>query len=785
MLKIALYALSLGGALGTPLEPDTKNLEWRVEPHLNWAAAETKAKQFAAKLNLTEKTRMLTGVIALGTAPCVGNIMPIERVGFKGICMQDGVSGVNLADLVSVFPSGIVAAASWDKELMYQRGKAMGKEFRAKGINVALGPAAGPLGRNPQGGRNWEGFSPDPYLSGLAMKQTIEAIQSENVQTCAKHIVGNEQETQRSYTINENGTRIEGISSNIDDRTLHELYMWPFADAIRAGTTSMMCSYNRLNHTYACENSPLLKDIVRDELGFKGYIMSDWFATHSGAKSINSGLDLNMPGSYDTSTIPTGESYWGANITTMIKDGSVKEERLDEMVRRIMTPYYFMAQDQSSYPTVDPSLPYTFAAWQSVLELLPSPPPSSRDVRKDHVKLIRKMGAEATVLLKNTNNILPLKGIRSIGVFGNDAADPSEGLIVNNQFEIGTLDIGSGAGSVRHTYVVSPLEAIRAHAKKIGARVQHLVHNKVTAAGNFASIYPIPEVCLIFLNSFAGETRDRQSLEADWNSTLVVNNVARMCPKTIVVTHSPGVSVMPWANNPNVTAILAAHYPGQETGAAIVDVLWGNVNPSGRLPYTTPKTAKDYGFPLTVLNDSEVTSPESWEVDFTEGLMIDYRHFDSQDIEPLYEFGFGLSYTEFELGKTLKTRKLAGNLSPKPDARKKVQPGGNPDLWVPVLRLETTVKNAGRVAGATVPQLYVSLPKESVPEGTPIQVLRGFEKVRLRPGESKKVTFELLRRDVSYWDVTQQTWIIPSGDISFKVGFSSRDTRAISKVSLL
>ncbi|KAM0438471.1 hypothetical protein ACHAPT_001220 [Fusarium lateritium] len=728
---------------------------------------------------------MLTGTISLGLAPCIGNILPVERVGFKGLCLQDGAAGVNLADLTSVFPSGVAAAASWDKALLCKRGKAMGEEFRAKGINVALGPSAGPLGRNPLGGRNWESFSPDPYLSGVAMELTIRGIQSNQVQTCSKHIAGNEQETQRSFTIDRNGKRIEGISSNMDDRTLHELYMWPFANAIKAGTTSMMCSYNRLNHTYACKNSHLLKRIIRDELGFEGYVMSDWFATHSGAKSINAGLDLNMPGAYDTLTIPTGESYWGANITTMVKDGSVKEERLVEMIRRIMTLYYYMGQDRTSYPTVDPSLPYTFAAWTSSLSFLPSPPPSSRDVRKDHAKLIRKMGAEATVLLKNNNNILPLQGFRSIGVFGNDAADPSEGLIVNNQFEIGTLDIGSGAGSVRHTYVISPLEAIKARAKEMGARVQHIVHNKVVAAENFAAVYPIPEVCLVFLNSYAGENYDRKGFEADWNSTLVVNNVAALCPNTIVVTDSAGLNTMPWAYNPNITAILAAHFPGQESGAAIVDVLWGDVNPSGRLPYTIPKTAEDYGFPITVLNDSEVTSPDAWEVDFTEGLMIDYRRFDSEEIEPLYEFGFGLSYTKFEMGKTLKAKKLVQNMGAKPDKNKKVRAGGHPDLWALILRVETTVKNTGRVAGTTVPQLYVSLPQEGVPEGTPLQVLRGFDKVRLGPGESKKVAFELLRRDLSCWDTVQQTWVIPGGDITLKVGFSSKDVQTTTKVNLL
>ncbi|KAH7010371.1 glycoside hydrolase family 3 C-terminal domain-containing protein [Ilyonectria destructans] len=225
--------------------------------------------------------------------------------------------------------------------------------------------------------------------------------------------------------------------------------------------------------------------------------------------------------------------------------------------------------------------------------MLPPPIPQSRDARGNQAKLIRKIGAEAAVLLKNVKSTLPLKAPLDIGVFGNDAADPSDGLTFNKQFEIGTLDIGGGAGSVRHTYIITLLEAIKARAKKYGARVQHIIRNSVLAAGDFSSLYPIPDVCLVFLNTYAGENMDRRSYEADWNSTLVVNNVAKMCPNTVVITHSTDINSMPWANNPNVTAIIAAHLPGQESGNSIVDVLWGDINPSGRLPYSIAKDPKD------------------------------------------------------------------------------------------------------------------------------------------------------------------------------------------------
>ncbi|OLN97641.1 putative beta-glucosidase G 2 [Colletotrichum chlorophyti] len=747
-------------------------------PARNWDAAVSKANAFVAQLNLTEKTWMVTGKLGLDAGGCIGNIVPIERVGFPGLCLLDGPTALDRADLVSVFPAGLTTAASWDKELIYQRGKALGDEFRDKGVHVGLGPVAGPLGRQVLGGRNWEGFSVDPYLTGVAMRLTIEGMQFSGVQACAKHFIGNEQETQRTNSWLSNGTEIAAISSNIDDRTLHELYLWPFADSIRAGVASVMCSYNRLNQTYACENSGLLNGILKTELAFKGWTVSDWFATHSGADSINNGLDMNMPGPIGHAQVSTGETYWGPNITTMIKDGSVSEDRLNQMIRLIMTQYYYFEQDSVDYPTVDPSLIFTIAAQSNLLELLPFEPPPSRDVQRDHGKLIRKLGAEATVLLRNVNGTLPLKAPANIGVFGNDAADPADGLVFGAGFEIGTLSVGGGSGTGRHTYLVSPLEAIKAHARKTGSRVQYILNNKVLAAGDFSSLYPIPEVCLVFLNTFASETYDRTSYEADWNSTLVVENVAHRCPNTVVVTHSAGINTLPWAGNPNVTAILAAHLPGQETGNSIVDVLWGKVNPSGRLPYSIPVDAKDTDIPIVNLTKSDVTSPTAWQADFTEGLLIDYRHLDAHSIDPLYEFGFGLSYTTFEMQSSLKIKQLVKHVSAIPDPSTPNAPGGNPELWEPVVRVTARVTNTGTVTGATVPQLYVSLPRDSVPEGTPVQVLRGFDKVSLEPKESKMVHFDLLRRDLSYWDVASQTWVIPEGPVEFRVGLSSRDIKA-------
>ncbi|KAH8812633.1 beta-glucosidase [Xylogone sp. PMI_703] len=743
----------------------------------NWATAQQKADAFLAKLNLTEKVGITTGT---GNGPCIGNIAPIERIGFAGLCMSDGPAAVNRQDLVSIFPAGLTAAASWDRDLMYQRGTYLGAEFKAKGSHIGLG--------HPLGGRNWEGFSPDPYLTGAAMTSTVTGMQAPGVQSCSKHFIGNEQETQRSNTVSANGTNIEGISSNIGDRTLHELYLWPFADAVRAGTASLMCSYNRLNETYSCQNSELLTGILKRELGFEGYVMSDWFATHSGVTSANAGLDMTMPGYLDATTAYSGLSYFGANLTEAVRNGSVSEARLDDMVRRIMTPYFLLHQDKD-YPTVDPSAMYILESMYGLGGVLSVP---ARDVRSNHASLIRNLGAAGTVLLKNTNSALPLKKPHNIGVFGNDAADLADGLSLPypsppTGYDIGTLDIGGGSGSGRHTSIVSPLEAIKARAQLTGARVQYITDNSIISQPNGAStiIYPIPDVCLVFLKTFAQEGFDRLSFEADWNSTQVVNNIASICANTIVITHSVGVNTMPWANNPNVTAILVAHLPGEQSGNSIVDILWGDVNPSGKLPYTIPAKESDYDIPI--INITDVSTPDAWQSDFTEGLLIDYRHFDALDITPAFEFGFGLSYTTFSLKSklSLTTTPSARGLSPYPDARQGIVPGGNPDLYTTLVTASISVSNTGSISGATVVQLYVSPPQSSTPSGTPVKVLRGFEKVKIDPRRSAKVQFSLTRRDLSYWDTIAQQWRVPKGEIKISVGFSSRDLPATQTIRLL
>ncbi|UKZ78727.1 hypothetical protein TrVFT333_006473 [Trichoderma virens FT-333] len=322
-----------------PVAAEFDYIQRRVIPSRKggWADAFHQAKTLVSRMSVEDKISLVTGVV-FNRAGCVGNINAIDSIHFPGLCIQDGPLSLRNADLVSTFPAGVTTAATWDRALIYARGKALAAEFRGKGAHVLIGPVAGPLGRHPLGGRNWEGFSPDPYLTGVAASYSIRGIQDGGVQACIKHLIGYEQETQRSNTVSPNGTEVAGISSNIDDRTMHELYLWPFADAVRSGVASVMCSYNRVNETYSCENSKLLNGLLKTELGFQGYVVSDWFGTHSGVKSILSGLDMNMPGPLGSDSISQSNSYFGQNLTWAIANSSIPESRLDDMAHRILTP---------------------------------------------------------------------------------------------------------------------------------------------------------------------------------------------------------------------------------------------------------------------------------------------------------------------------------------------------------------------------------------------------------------------------------------------------------------
>lgn len=475
-------------------------------------------------------------------------------------------------------------------------------------------------------------------------------------------------------------------------------------------------------------------------------------------------------------------SFFGSNITTAVTNGTLDASRLDDMIVRIMTPYYYLGQDVD-FPSQDASMGLlnTFSpvdVWRGNFTFGGE---TSRDVRGNHGDLIRKHGAAGTVLLKNENNALPLVAPKVVAVFGNDAGDATNGQYGDNTEEYGTLYVGGGSGTGRATYLVTPLDAIKTRAAQDGSLVQYYLNNTFILGNINASAFWIPktpDVCIVLLKTWAEEGVDRQTLDFDYQGAEVVASVARYCNNTVVVTHSSGINVLPFADNPNVTAILAAHYPGQESGNSLVDLLYGAVNPSGRLPYTIAYNSTDYNAPPTTA--VATTGADDWQCYFDEKLETDYRYFDANNISVRYEFGFGLSYTTFELAD-ITAEALCTDITARPEVLP-TQPGGNPALWDALYNVTVSVSNTGSVDGSAVPQLYITLPS-SAPEGTPVRQLRGFEKVALTAGETQTVGFELMRRDISYWDIVAQDWVIPAGEFTISVGFSSRDLRVVANVT--
>ncbi|KAK7034732.1 hypothetical protein VNI00_012139 [Paramarasmius palmivorus] len=755
-----------------------------------WIAAFEKAKKKVSGLTLEEKVSIGTGV-GYQVGRCVGNIPPIEHADWPGLCLQDGPLGVRLADYVTVFPAGINAAATWNRDLIRARGVAIGEEYRGKGAHVALGPGMN-LFRVPQAGRNWEGFGADPFLTGEAAYETILGIQQTGVQACAKHLIFNEQEYKRTMS-----------SSNVDDRTTHELYAHPFLRSVQAGVASLMCSYNLINGTYACENDRMLNDILKREYAFQGYVMSDWQATMSTISAIT-GLDVRsapvasiieiltevLPYKDDDACGPT--SYFGGNLTTYVQNGTVPEARVDDMATRILAAWYLLGQD-TDFPSVN------FNSFD------PFDPATNEhiDVQADHSDLVRQIGSASIVLLKNKDNALPLSGKeRSILLAGSDAGPASIGpnrFLNHAGLEDGPLAVGWGSGTANFTYLVSPYEAIVPRARKNRASISWTFNDyDLDTAGNLAQHR---DVALVFIAADSGETNsriiyedpmhpgdiaDRANLTAWHGGEDLVLAVAAQNNNTIVVVNSVGpLIVESWIDHPNVTAVLWAGLLGNEVGNAIADVLYGDVNPSGRLPYTIAKSLEDYPAQLVVggeLNDI-ISIP------YSEGLEIDYRHFDAHDIEPRFEFGFGLSYTEWEYSDlNIATVDSPTDVDTREEAwaRGKATPvefGSSVAVWLhkPAFNVTFAVRNTGAQAGTEISQLYLNMPSSA---GEPPSILKGFNHIEVSPGETKTVSILLSRYDVSIWDAGAQGWMKPEGEIGVTIGRSSRDGKLVGKLPL-
>ncbi|KAK3290432.1 glycoside hydrolase superfamily [Chaetomium fimeti] len=695
----------------------------------DWDAAQSSAEAALAKMSQQDKVNIVTGV-GWDKGPCVGNTPAISSINYPQLCLQDGPLGIRFGTGSTAFTPGVQAASTWDTELIRQRGEFLGEEAKGCGIHVMLGPVAGALGKIPHGGRNWEGFGVDPYLAGIAMAETIEGMQSAGVQACAKHYIVNEQELNR-----------ETISSDVDDRTMHELYLWPFADAVHANVASVMCSYNKINGSWACENDHAQNGLLKKELGFKGFVVSDWNAQHTTDGSANNGMDMTMPGSdYNGNNV-----LWGPQLTSAINSNRVSGERVDDMAKRILTTWYLLGQD-AGYPAIN----------------------IDASVQGNHKENVRAVARDGIVLLKNDEGVLPLQKPGKIALVGSAAVVNPDGAnaCVDKGCNTGALGMGWGSGSVNYPYFVSPHDALKARAEADGATVS--LHSSDQTNG-VAGVASDADVAIVVITANSGEgyitvedhAGDRNHLDPWHNGNELVKAVAAANKNTIVVVHSTGPIILEEIlATEGVKAIVWAGLPSQENGNALVDILYGLASPSGKLVYSIAKSAEDYG-------TSVVSGGED---DFSEGLFVDYRHFDNADIEPRYEFGFGLSYTEF----TYEELSVTSTVTAGPASGETI-PGGAADLWETVATVTASVTNSGEVEGAEVAQLYITLPADT--PSTPPKQLRGFAKLKLEPGASGVATFNLRRRDLSYWDASAAQWVVPAGEFTVSVGASSRDVR--------
>lgn len=670
-------------------------------------------------------------------------------------------------------------------------------------------------------------------------------MQDADVMASTKHFVGNEQETNRMT-----------ISSNLGQRALHEMYVRPFADLVKAGTGSIMSSYNLINNTYASENTYTLNKILKDELGFQGFVVSDWGGTHSGIASFTGGQDVEMPGSQN----------YNSGLLSSIMNKTVEVSKLDDMATRVMAAYYkanvdrnrikpnFHQQTDQTYSNLYPDLGEGPIVKQN----------EHKDVRNSFSNWAASETAkESVILLKNVNNTLPLnqgkdKRVKSVAVLGQAAGTNSMGpsctllgCVSPLGMADGAVNIGWGSGSVLPPYFVTPVHGIEERAMRDGVVVNYNVGEKTEPTeimgfklDAYGAVATPAEYNLVFTQANGGEQLDRTDYDLELEGEKSILAACEIHKNNIVIVNSVGqVDMSKWIDNENVTAVVFAPPLGQDHGKVLAEVLFGDVNPSGKLPFTIAKDKKDYVQPTKGSNISESAYPQDYNIGETD-IYVDYRYFDKKGIDPLFEFGYGLSYSEFKidgadvdtvykpkenLPAPPKQRKVYNYDTKLPDEKDVVFPegfqkvpgwqygyvnktsdltqgggykfpddystkqkeqahpaggasGGNPELWKTAFKVHTTVKNTGSVRGAEVAQLYIGYPTDKY-ENPPKQ-LRGFDKVTLNPGESKELTFDLLVRDLAVWDAEQDNWVIPRGEYKIYIGNSSRNTPVETTIKL-
>lgn len=654
-----------------------------------------------ANMTLEEKAALCTGASAWTT-------IPVERLGLPEMLVSDGPHGIRrVADIHSItqksepatcFPTASSLAAAWDVGLVHELGEALAEEAITLGVSVLLGPGAN-MKRTPLCGRNFEYFSEDPYLAGELAASLIDGIQSKGVGTSLKHYAANNQEFERF-----------SINADIDERALREIYLPAFETAVtKAKPWTVMCAYNKVNGTYASEHHQLLTDILKNEWGFSGLIMSDWGAVHDRVAALKAGLDLEMPGPKQTRVNA---------VIAAVRNGDLDESVLDESVRRIVTIVCQAAQ---------------------------TPKGGEFDAAAHHA-LARKISAECMVLLKN-NGLLPLQNPQHIAVIGRAAQEA--------HFQ------GGGSSHINPTQVDVPfneLQKLAANAEfsfAVGypeddSQEQGLIDEAVaiSQAADVALLY-------IALPTFKeSEGYDRSDLDLTDQQVALIQAVTAVQPHTVVILNNGAPIVMGnWIEG--TAAVLEAWMMGQAGGGAIADVLFGRVNPSGKLSETYPLRLADTPAYLNYPGENGM-------VRYGEGLFIGYRYYDARELPVAFPFGYGLSYTTFAYS----------NLRAAADTFKDVDG----------LTVSVDITNTGRVAGKEIVQVYVHDHESRLIR--PYKELKGFAKVSLQPGETKTVSIPLNSRAFAYYDPAYQRWITENGQFDILVGASSADIRCRTTVTL-
>jgi beta-glucosidase len=719
-------------------------------------------------MTLEEKAKLVVGKglsipgISLGAQPddtpdklagISGHTIPNSRLGIPSLNLADGPAGIHRFMMTAkdsaenlfstAWPVGTLLASSWDTSLVKKVGAAFGNEIKEYGIDFILGPGVN-IHRNPLGGRNFEYYSEDPLVSGKMAAAIINGIQSQGVGATIKHFAANNQETNRNT-----------VNTIASERGLREIYLKNFEIAIKNSQPwAVMSSYNLINGTYTSESRDLITTILKDEWGFKGFVMTDWFGGKDVIAQMKAGNNLLMPGT----------SAQVKEIIDAVKNGQLSESVLDENIAGILR---VMLQTP------------TFKSYQY----------SNHPDLKQHAQVSREAASESMVLLKDNGSALPIKNSASVAVFGNHAYDLIAG--------------GTGSGDVNKAYAVSLAEGLTNAGYKTDKEVQqayvnylndysakHPKKNLLVEMMNPTPMAPeytfdknsvdqraaAADVAIFYIGRNAGEGNDRK-VAGDYELTdqekamlLIVTDAFHSKHKPVVVVLNIGGVIDVASFSDKVDAILLAWQPGEEGGNAIADILSGKVNPSGKLATTFPASYNDESsaknFPGKEFSDRATTGMFGMkqvpaEVTYEEGIYVGYRYFNSFSVKPAYEFGYGLSYTSFDYSPVkLNTSSFDGKLT-----------------------ATVTVTNKGKIAGKEVVQLYLNAPQDKLDK--PSEELKGFAKTGLlQPGKSETITFTLNADDLASFDTNTSSWIAEAGKYNVSIGASSLDIKSTSSFNL-